>query len=716
MKDKLRLFVKSIVNSYSAIFFSRSNWFGLLLIALTMLYPIQGICGLFCCMLVNAISILLNLDRYKTETGLYGFNAVLVGIALGAFFTYNVVIVGLIFALSILVLLLTITLDGWLQKYGLPYLAFPFLFCLWIVLLVFQQTDGFVGTDIFLLASQHSLSVGPFSVEAISSLPMWNYLPEPVLLYLRSIGFVFFQSDLLTGMILAVALLCFSRIAFFFSLFGFLVAYWAFDFLSFDIFHLPFIFFGFNFIFTALSLGGCYLVPSKTTFLWVVLLIPAQYLVIFSSTRLLAYFMLPTFSLAFCSVSVLFLYMLKRRETQTAPYFSYFLEATPENNIYYHLVNKDRFDYMNYQSFSLPFMGEWTVTQAYNGMYTHKGLWQHAFDFRLEFDGVQYNGNGFSLTDYFCYGKPVVAVASGEVVGVQNDVEDNLVGKENKEQNWGNYVLVKHADHLYSLVAHLKTGSIRCRVGDTVRKGDLLGLCGNSGLSPYPHLHFQFQSAPYVGAPTLEYKISSYLKKEKDGVYRPFLAGIPKENDVLVNMNYDDLMASRYKFLVGHLISTKSDKFGTETWNVCLEYGYYFFYCIETQAKAWFSYRDGDFCFQRYEGDEKSNLYYFFLSNYRVMFLSDTYEMKEELPLTIKAKNPLGYLQDFCAPFFTFMNYAYLILPTQDQNRIKTNVVKSVLGKKYTSYSFETLYESNKIASIKVSQPNRDTWNIQFQL
>ena len=712
MKEALNLFLKSIVYSYSAIFFSRSRWFGILLLSLTMLYPAQGVCGLFCCMMVNSMSIMLNLNKYKIETGLYGFNAVLVGIALGAFFTYDALLIALIFALSVLVLLLTIAMDGWLQKYGLPFLAFPFLFCLWLVLLVFQQTDGYVDVNVFPMTTQHALSIGAFSVESVEGLSFCQYLPQPILFYLKSLGYVFFQSDMLSGTLLMLALLCFSRIAFCSTFLGFVMAYFCYGWFEFDIFHIPFMYFGFNFIFTSLALGGCYLVPSKSTYAWILLLIPAQYLVVFSSTRLLSYFMLPTFSLTFCLVSVLFLYLMKRREVLTSPYFSYFLEATPEDNIYYHSVNKERFDYLNYYPFSLPFMGEWKVTQAYDGEYTHQGLWRHALDFQLEIDGAVYKDDGYMLTDYYCYGKPVIAVSSGSIVDLRNNVVDTPIGQKNVEQNWGNYVLIKHTDTLYSLVAHLKTDSVRYKIGDTVRKGDVLGLCGNSGLSPYPHLHFQFQSSSYVGAPTLEYKLSSYFCKNELNLSHPVSAGIPKDNDIVSNMIFDSAMADRYKFIVGNRMTAYSDKFGEETWEVCMQYGYNYLYCHQTGAKAWYAYREEDFCFQRYEGEKRSNLFYFFLSNYRVYFVSEKYQLEEKYPLTLKANTPLGWIQDICSPVFFFMDYNYRV-DSMDGGVLRTKKKKKICKKEISNVSFETVYQSNQIKNVKVSD-KQSVWNIQI--
>ena len=46
------------------------------------------------------------------------------------------------------------------------------------------------------------------------------------------------------------------------------------------------------------------------------------------------------------------------------------------------------------------------------------------------------------------------------------------------------------ADGIYAFYAHLQPGSLKVKVGDKVRRGQVLGLIGNSGNSTEPHLHF----------------------------------------------------------------------------------------------------------------------------------------------------------------------------------------------------------------------------------
>ena len=54
--------------------------------------------------------------------------------------------------------------------------------------------------------------------------------------------------------------------------------------------------------------------------------------------------------------------------------------------------------------------------------------------------------------------------------------------------------MIQHAEKEYSLLAHLKPGSICVRTGQQVNLGEKIGECGNSGNTSEPHLHFQIQS------------------------------------------------------------------------------------------------------------------------------------------------------------------------------------------------------------------------------
>ena len=62
----------------------------------------------------------------------------------------------------------------------------------------------------------------------------------------------------------------------------------------------------------------------------------------------------------------------------------------------------------------------------------------------------------------------------------------------------GNAIYIKHRDNEVSILAHFKQGSIRVKVGDKVKKGQVLGLCGNSGHSSEPHLHYHLQNTSII--------------------------------------------------------------------------------------------------------------------------------------------------------------------------------------------------------------------------
>ena len=57
----------------------------------------------------------------------------------------------------------------------------------------------------------------------------------------------------------------------------------------------------------------------------------------------------------------------------------------------------------------------------------------------------------------------------------------------------GNQVTLDHGNDEYSDFGHMQRGSVRVKAGDRVKQGDVLGQVGTSE-SPFPHLHYQFQS------------------------------------------------------------------------------------------------------------------------------------------------------------------------------------------------------------------------------
>jgi murein DD-endopeptidase MepM/ murein hydrolase activator NlpD len=58
----------------------------------------------------------------------------------------------------------------------------------------------------------------------------------------------------------------------------------------------------------------------------------------------------------------------------------------------------------------------------------------------------------------------------------------------------GNHVILSLRNGHYAFYAHLQPGSIRIKPGDRVRRGQVLGLLGNSGNSNAPHLHFHISN------------------------------------------------------------------------------------------------------------------------------------------------------------------------------------------------------------------------------
>ncbi len=90
----------------------------------------------------------------------------------------------------------------------------------------------------------------------------------------------------------------------------------------------------------------------------------------------------------------------------------------------------------------------------------------------------------------------VLAAAPGRIRGMRDGMEDRRVlrGQEDaeiREKACGNAVVIDHGKGWETQYCHMRQGSVQVKVGDQVETGDILGAVGLSGLTSYPHLHFQ---------------------------------------------------------------------------------------------------------------------------------------------------------------------------------------------------------------------------------
>jgi hypothetical protein len=121
-----------------------------------------------------------------------------------------------------------------------------------------------------------------------------------------------------------------------------------------------------------------------------------------------------------------------------------------------------------------------------------------AVDYIRILDGRFFDGDGTQNADWFGYGVPVRAAASGRVVSAVDDrpeippftLTDDNPTVTKPSQFGGNGVVIKIRPGVFAHYYHLQPGSVRVKVGQRVRTGQELGLFGNSGNTTGAHLHF----------------------------------------------------------------------------------------------------------------------------------------------------------------------------------------------------------------------------------
>lgn len=515
----VRMAGDAVLRSYAQILFSRSRLVGAVLVAATLLIPHVGLYGIVAVVAAFGVTRLFGLSDSLTQTGLFGYNALLVGLGAGVLFGATLDALALTAIGIFAAVFMTAALYSALGYYfELPPLTLPFLFVFYLVLGAARVLDV------------------PLSPMLPESSALLQGLPHAVELYLQSLGALFFLPRAEVGIVVLLALLVHSRIAVLLSLFGFAIAALVESRLLMVIDgSLPMVL-GYNFVLIAIALGGVWFVPSASSLLLagggaLVCGLAAIGLIPVMTVQALPLLILP-FNLAI----ILILYAMRQRTLDGRPKAVDFAIGTPEENLAYYRTRIARFGARYPTRFAAPFLGKWVCTQAVDGPHTHRDAWRHAFDFEVaDTDGKTFRGEGARPQDYLCFRLPVLAPADGTVVRVRDDVADNAIGEVDTHNNWGNYVLLAHGGGVYSLVAHLAKASVAVTLGQVVQRGDVLGKCGSSGRSPVPHLHFQLQASPVVGSPTIPTELNDVVV-EDDGEARVEGAVVVAQGQAIRNL------------------------------------------------------------------------------------------------------------------------------------------------------------------------------------
>ena len=128
-----------------------------------------------------------------------------------------------------------------------------------------------------------------------------------------------------------------------------------------------------------------------------------------------------------------------------------------------------------------------------------------------------FTGDPKDNKNYKAYGADVLAVADATVAATKDGIPENVPGENSRavpitlETVAGNHIILDLGGGNYCMYAHLQPGSLKVKVGDKVKRGQVIGLLGNSGNSTEPHLHFQVMDGPSpLGAEGLPYHIDAF--------------------------------------------------------------------------------------------------------------------------------------------------------------------------------------------------------------
>ncbi len=628
-------YARSIINSYGEIFFLKGYLPGILLGIISFFNPNIGLCGLICVISAYLFALFIGFHREFLESGFYTYNPLLVGLSIGYLFKIQPVTIFFIASSGVLTFVLTYSLATIFSSYlALPVLSLPFVIISSLVYLAASKYTNLFVTGLY----PHFW------------LKMWEArVPLWLLGLTRSCGAIFFQPYFVAGVFLLLVLFLFSRILFLLALVGYFSGTLTLALFTGSMAQAFTSYTNFNFILIAMAIGGVFLIPSLKSYSLSIIATISSTILLEAVKSFWMSYSLPVFTLPFNVVTLSFIYVLS---IMGYPLITRYYRGTPEDTLDYHLTYLARFPGTS-RGIRLPFSGRWMVWQGMNGEWTHKGSWKYALDFvMVDEAGSTYKGEGRVLEDYYCYRKPVLSPVKGRVVKVINDVKDNPPGEVDREKNWGNLVVIYDERGFYVVVCHFLEASLEVKEGEWVEKGTLLGLCGNSGYSPQPHIHLHVQLSPELGAPTIPFSIVQYM----DESFTYFSNHVPEVGQILTPLVVDKSLDYRTNFLLDEEMKFVCEINGIKKREITFKTKMApsgEFYLDGEGGKIYFGKWEGTFYLYRLEGRYGEFHRAFFLSLPRMPLCYYSHLTWEDfLPLSLSIKGIKKHFMMFIASFF----------------------------------------------------------------
>lgn len=615
----LRAFAEAALRPYAGVVFSRDLRSGALVLLAVLLFPRVAAATALSVVVAAAATLGFGLGVGAVRDGRFACSAVLTTLAITAYSPGGERVLPLIVAGAALAVLFTASFEAVFLPVALPTHSLPFVAATWTVSLAARSLP--FGDP------------GPPWTEPLSFLP-------PALVYgdtwLSVPANLLFLHGAAAGALVFVAIALHSRISLLLGVVGAVTAIAmravlrggapesALDTTA-----------SFNAVLSAIALGSVWFIPSPASIALGAAAAAASVVITHALFPLLGVAYLPVVSLPFVVTTHLFLAAARRRERDRAPRSALPAER-PEEALARELGRARRFGDVAWLPFRLPFRGEWRVTQGHDGAHTHRGLWRHGLDFEVfGADGHAFEGAGTELRSYRCYGLPVLAAGAGTVTQVIDGIADNRVGEMNARDNWGNAVVIQHGLGLYTAYAHLQPRSTRIKVGDVVAAGAEIGRCGNSGRSPAPHLHFQAQTGPTLGSPTLTADIGDVVTSEGEHDVLA-IRTVPREGAAVRPIVRDEATARALDFPVGGaLLLRRRETAVTERAEISVDLAGRTV-LSSPLARLYVERYEAGLVMLDFEGDARSMLRYLLVSLSRLPFdQSPHLAFREDLPLRL---------------------------------------------------------------------------------